>query len=252
MPDALTVGDIALTRTLDATALNDTANHPEVRPFLGGSGYLELSPIVGNPANYALTVGKSGFVLICHEPGIYEVHSMFLPEDRHMSHAAMQAGFEYMFTRTDCYRILTRVPDSNKAALGLAKRGGFIEQFHRISDMGPASYMALDIEQWAMRCDTLEAWGQWFHEELEKAKAAAGSTLEVHEDDASHDIAVGACCLMVAAGNAAKGVAFYNRWAKFAGYATITLISQTPPVIDVVDAIVSFDEDIEFLTVRSA
>jgi hypothetical protein len=56
---------------------------------------------------------------------------------------------------------------------------------------------------------------------------------------------------MIRAGNAEKGVEFYNRWARFAGYALIFAVSLQPVVIDVVDAVVGLGpEGMEVLLCR--
>lgn len=236
-------------RTFDPEFLNSVVNHPEVRPFMApGTEPLDLTPVVSNPANFALVTEGGGFVLQCHEPGIYEVHSQFLPEHRG-SHAvkAMRAGFDYMFTRTDCTRVVTQVPDNNDAAKGFARLARFRPMFRREQGLlGPTEYMGLGIEEWAQDNHSLEADGEWFHERLEAVKAGP-----IHAHDPAHERAVGAAVRMIRAGNSAKGVAFYNRWSRLAGYAPITLISTQPPVIDVVDAVVSLgDNEMEILLCR--
>lgn len=241
-------------RTLDPAFLNTIVNHPEVRPFMApGDGEIDLAPVISNPANFALVTEGGGFVLHCHEPGIYEVHSQFLPEHRG-GHAvkAMREGFDYMFTRTDCTRVVTQVPDNNPAAKGFARLARFRPMFRREQGLlGPTEYMGLGIEEWAQDNHSLEADGEWFHAQLEDAKKANGSALPVHDHDPAHERAVGGAVRMIRAGNAAKGVGFYNRWARLAGYAPITLISARPPVIDVVDAVVSLrDNEMEILLCR--
>ena len=53
-----------------------------------------------------------------------------------------------------------------------------------------------------------------------------------HPDDPVHDMAAGAALLMIERGQPAKGVAFYNRWARLAGYSEIRLVSDSPVTID--------------------
>jgi hypothetical protein len=240
-------------RTFDPALLNTVINHPEVRPWMApGDHALDVTPVVGNPANYALVTEGGGFLLHCLEPGLYEVHSQFLPEHRTHTREAMRAGFEYMFTRTDCVQIVTQVPDNNRAAQCLAKAARFRPMFHRKEGLlGPTEYVGLTVDQWAQDNPKLEAEGERFHGLLEEAKKANGSELPAHGHDAAHERAVGAAVRMIKAGNAAKGVNFYNRWARFAGYAPITLISAQPVVIDVVDAVVGLaDNDMEILSCR--
>lgn len=239
-------------RTLDATFLNGVANHPEVHPWLGVEGEADLTAAVSNPANFALVNEGGGFVLMCHEPGVYEVHSQFLPSHRRKTIQAMRDGFEYMFVNTDCHTVLTQVPDNNPAAAALARFAHFRPMFRREdTPRGPTAYMGLTIDQWAQDNASLEADGEWFHDQLKAAKEAQGSTLPEHAHDAAHERAVGATIRMVKAGNCHKAVNFYNRWARFAGYAQITLLGDTPPLIDVVDAIVELNgQDMEIIKCR--
>jgi hypothetical protein len=239
-------------RTFDPVFLNTVINHPEVRPFMGGEGYLDATEVVTNPGNYAPVSEGGGFILICQEPGIYEVHSQFLPEGRAHTRKAMRAGFDYMFTQTDCERVITQVPDNNRGAAALAKAAGFRLMFRREdTPRGPTAFMGLTAEEWAQGNADLEAEGERFHTLLEEAKKARGSELPVHGHDPAHERAVGAALNMIRAGNSAKGVNFYNRWARFAGYAPITLISAQPIVVDVVDAVVGLtDNEMEILLCR--
>ncbi len=68
-------------RTLDAAFLNEVANDPEVRPFLGRSGALDLAPLISDPNNYCFVCDQGGFVGIKLQPGLYELHTIFRPGD---------------------------------------------------------------------------------------------------------------------------------------------------------------------------
>lgn len=249
-----------LRRTLDASFLNSVANDPGVRPWLGcvelgcADGTIDLTLAVSDPANVALVCDAGGFLLTNAGAGEYEVHSMFLPAGRgRMTVPAMRAGFEYMFTRTDCQRIVTKVPDDNAAAAGLARLGGFREEFRRDSvwNSRGVSYRSISLENWAMSSADLEVHGEWFHKHLEAAKLAAGSSLESHAHDPAHERAVGATVLMARSGQGLKGVKFYNRWASLAGYQSIDMLSEKPAILDVRDAIIEVrGGDMEVLLCR--
>lgn len=231
-------------RTFDASFLNTVANHPEVRPWLAGKGTIDLSGLVGNAGNFALVNDFGGFLLTPNVPSVYEVHSMFLPEGRGGCVAFMKACQEWMFTRTDCVAITSKVPKSNGAAKGLALRGGLSAVFERDDALlGPCEYVELPILKWAMNNPALEAHGERFHELLEQAKEAAGSELPVHPHDPAHERAVGAAALMFERGQPVKAQDFYNRWAVLAGYAPIRLLSLSPVTVDVVDAVVGIGEE---------
>ena len=247
-----------LKRSLNPAPFNAIANHPDVRPWLGGEGPLDLGAIVANPAKVPFLHEQGGF--ICHKigDGRYEVHSLFLPEGRGgEAVACMREGMVFMFCATDCVELVTKCPDGNGAALGIARVGGFQEQFRRErcwafqGDMVGVSHQALSLQRWITRSNECLDRGRWFHEKLEAAKIAKDSNRPIHEDDEAHDRAVGASVLMALAQNPRKAVWAYNRWAVFAGYAPITLLSEAPPVIDVVDAVVApRGEDMEVMLCR--
>jgi hypothetical protein len=222
-------------RTLDAAFLNTVANHPDVRPWLGADE-VDLTAAVSNPQNYTLVCETGGFILSPQAPGVYEVHSMFLPGGDALGF--MIRCQEWMFTRTDCTAITSKVPKANRAAKGLALKGGLGVIFTRDDALfGPTEYVELDLMKWAMRTASLEAHGERFHALLETVKQ------DIHPHDAAHERAVGAALLMIERGQPVKGVQFYNRWAMLAGYALITLVSDRPVTIDAVDAVVGLGED---------
>lgn len=218
-------------RTFDAAFLNRIANDPSVRPFLGGEGPIEAGGIVGNPDNVALATEHGAWVFMPLYPGAYEVHTMVLPEGRGRPHiAAAREGLRYMFARTDCVEILTKCPDDNGPARWASSVLGFRERFHRDDAWAPGvgvSFRALTADDWFVRDAVCLQEGRALHDLMEAAKrpGAAG-----HPPDEMHDRAAGAASLMVRAGQAAKGVGFYNRWARFAGYPPIAALS--PSVVD--------------------
>lgn len=239
-------------RTLDPSGFNRVCNHPDVRPWLGGEGEIDVSAVVGNPENYALWFGDGGFILHAGPAASFEVHSQFTPEGRRTSFEAMQAGMDYMFTRTNAVQLTTFLPDNNPAARGLALKGGFKPWMRRANHIcGPGEQARMDIDDWICRTPELEADGERFHAALENAKEASGSTLPVHDHDPVHERYVGAAFRMFARGQCRKGEAIYNRWAANAGYASIKLISDSPPTVDARDAIVSMEgEKVEVLLCR--
>jgi hypothetical protein len=126
---------------------------------------------------------------------------------------------------------------------------GWERQFHRDrafmtgTGLVGVTYYAKTINQWANTAPRIMESGNWFHEKLEVAKIAAGSSLPVHDDDEAHDRYVGATVEMMQAGQVAKALGFYQRWAPFAGYAPISLIATNPVVIDIQDAILALKGD---------
>ena len=222
-------------RTFDADFFNDICNRPEVRPGLGGTGRIDVSPLVLEPRNIALRTEHGGFILQPHGAGFYSVHTQFAAEGRGAhAIAAMRAGLDFMFTRTDAMRIFSHCPDDNSGALALAKSGGARLWFRNELEpqLGPGQVVAWDIFDWVARTPDLEAEGEEFHDVSEKAIAANGIELPDHPHDPIHNRYVGATVRMARAGQVRKGVLVYNLWAGAAGYPPADFISESPPTIN--------------------
>jgi hypothetical protein len=244
---------------MDAAFLNEVANHPEVRPYLGGSGYLDQAAALANPDTVALQGEHGGFVAIKLEPGLYECHSMFLPSGRGMpAQAAMAEGLRYLFVQTDCRQVVTKCPETNGAAKGAARSMGFVPMFHlnkawllEGGDLGAIEVVTLTLAKWLAKDSEVEAKGKWFHQRLEELTAALGKTIPEHYEEPAHNRAVGAACLMFEAGNPIKAQAFYNLWAKIAGFPGIRIISLNPVIVDMDQVVVSVGgNDMEILLCR--
>lgn len=224
-------------RTMDAAFLNEIANHPEVRPFLGGEGPLDLTDECSNPENIAIVWERGGWLLQKLMPGMYELHTLTLPAGRGREYfATAKAALRYVFTTSDALEIVTKCPDDNGGARMAASLVGFRERFRRVDAWAPGvgiSYQALTVDDWFVRDRECLAAGRRFHEELE---AAADGAFPPHPEDEAHDRAVGAAFLMIEAGQTGKGVGFYNRWAVLAGYLGISATAQN--VVDIQTAIV--------------
>ena len=234
---------IGIRRTMDPAHLNRVANHPDVRPWLGGDGVLDLSTLITNPDNIAVVSEHGGFIGVAQGYGRYEVHSLFTPERQGLETlSAMRAGLDYMFAATDCLELVTKIPEGNRAAAALALRAGFeVRWTAPLKWTGgqtvAADFLGLTLERWALRSPQTPTLGEWVHECLTHAKASVGSVLPVHPDDPVHDRIVGASAWMLRNGNVQKAVSFYNQWARFSEYAQITVLCDQPIVIDVQDAI---------------
>lgn len=246
---------LSVCREFSAERLNIVVNHPEVRPWVAmpGQGALDLSPVVADLNNVLLMAEGGGFIFQNFGDGIYEVHSQFQPEHRgeEVITAARDAE-RYMFTRTDCVEIRSKVPAGNLGAAAFARKMRYELQFERANawptEAGPVSvkYYARTLNQWVNQADELKSMGHWFHERLEAAKIAAGSTMPIHDDDDAHDRYVGCTVEMMQAGQIGKALGFYGRWAPFAGYGPIALIATNPVVIDIGDAILALRDDADF------
>ncbi len=228
-------------RSLDPLPFQHIANHPEVRPWLGGQGELDLAPIVENTDNYAfLTENKDGgYLLIKKAPGLYEAHTMALRSARgRPMFRLMQDGFGVMFMATDCIEVVTLVPKGAENVSRWADLAGFREVFTRpkafmlIDEPVDASYRSLDYLSWCFKDDRNRKMGEDFHTLLHNAGVPD------HPDDPAHDYVVGATIGGCMEGNIIKSMTWYNRWAAHAGYFQPTILSVNPPMIDQGNAII--------------
>src|SRR5215472_2979563 len=106
-------------RTLDPLEFNEIAAHPEVRPWLGGSGPIDLTDLIADPENHAFLTdsGKGGYIYHKRAAGLYEVHTLSLPDGRGRELLkARDASLAAMFLKTDALEIRTVVPDGNAGA----------------------------------------------------------------------------------------------------------------------------------------
>lgn len=223
-----------LKRTFDATAINKASG-------------VDATALVRNVDNVVLANEFGGFVCEKYADGVYEVHTQFTPEHRGLKalRAAREAA-QYMFLSTDCLEILTKCKDDNKPAAVLTRVMGFRKVFRS----GACDYYALAFEDWRAQDALVLATGRRFHDELE----AAGIHVN-HPEDEAHDRAAGAAYEMCLRGNAVKGLGLYNRWARFAGYQPINLLSISPLVVDMGDAVLGIgktNNSLEVLLCRSA
>jgi hypothetical protein len=214
--------------------------------------------MVADLRNILLMGEGGGFFFHQLLPGIYECHSQFLPEHRGAN--VIQAAHDaerFLFTRTDCIEIRSKVPDGNAAALGFARSMRYELQYERANAWPTADgavgvkYFARTLNQWASRAPGVGETGHWFHERLEAAKIAAGATSPIHDDDPAHDQYVGATVEMFMAGQIGKALDFYRQWAVFAGYGPVAVIAEYPTVVDIGDAILAIrGEDFDVLLCR--
>jgi hypothetical protein len=224
-------------RTINADFLNSVANRADVRPWLGtGTEAIDLQPVLTDVGNIALVTEYGGCVFHQTEPAIYELYSFFLTEGRGGHEcAAVRAAVANVFTGTNAIEIGTKLPVNNAAPLDVARLAGFHHRF----TMNGLSVYGLTWDEWVLTANETHQAGADFHQRFHAVKLEHGASSPDHEDDPVHNRFAGFCALCVYAGNAAKGVRLYNRWARLAGYAQIALLSEHPMVIDIVDAVIS-------------
>lgn len=219
-------------RTFDASFINEVANDPSVRPYIADeTGTIDLSPQVEDRDNVCL-IGKHGaFVCFKYFEGYYEVHTMVLQRGRGAwAREFAIAGAHYMFTRTPCLEILTRVPERHKAARQLTEFMDFIlrpiDSECKWNGMQmQCDVYSLTIQDWSLRPNELLVergveFHRWLNEQVKEGVP--------HADSYWHNKIVGTCLEMIDGGQVAKAVAWYNRCALAARHETIELLSMEP------------------------
>jgi RimJ/RimL family protein N-acetyltransferase len=243
---------VAIRRHHTADMLNEVINHPDVAPWVRGTitdDRLDFSNAMV-PTNYLLMGEHGGVMFIQHQQGVYEAHTSVLPAGRGQWCVDMvNEALHYMFTKTNCMEILTRVPENNPAALGLVRSIHGQRLFRR--DNGwfydgkvvPADVWHLTVQRWMNNAPGLEAYGEWFHNKLEhEYKTKFKKEGISHDHDANHDRYVGAAVAMIIGGEVFKGVFMYNRWAVVSGFQTVEIIAANPVTIDMNESIIAIKD----------
>lgn len=257
-------------RSFDASEINPIINDPHVFNSIklpGMAADIDASPIVTNPAN-VLLMAEGGGIIFAQQPsgvydartgeqqssGIYDVHTAFLKPERnktggpHIRNVCEQA-YRWMFTHTDCMVLQTRIPAFNRAAIIFAPLVGWRFEFERKAvwptDSGPVdmSYFSMRYEEWVRRDQEFVESGRKFHQRLDEEFARHHALHDNHPDDEAHDRYVGACVQTILAGQPEKAVVLYNRWAQFAGYGLIAMVSRSPLLIDIGTALLMVEND---------
>lgn len=234
-------------------------NEPEILEQIAapGAASLDLTPLLADARNVLLMAQGGGIFFNWHEAGLYEVHTNFLPEYRgkHAFQASL-AAYRWMFTRTDCMALLTRVPATNRGARMFCGAVGATREFDRKA-IWPTKHGLVDVSFWALRYDdwvrktpSLSEIGREFHARLDAEFARHRALRGEHPDDEWHDRHVGACVEMIYGGQPEKGVVLYNRWARFAGYGMIGIAAHNPLLIDIGDALLQVIDGSSFKVLK--
>ena len=236
-------------RTFNPADVNPILNDPSVFDAirLPGIDGVDVTPLIQNPGNVFL-MAEGGCIIFIRdaEGGIYEVHTAFLEHARGaIALRESRGAYRWMFTNTDCMILQTRVPAFNHAAAAFCSRVGAAMDFERRAqwptDHGlvDVSFWSLKYEDWIRRVppDLIKV-GRDFHARLDDELALWNRSNDNHPDEDCHDLYVGACVATIYAGQSEKAVILYNRWARFAGYQPIALVSKSPLLIDIGTAII--------------
>lgn len=241
---------VEVTREFSAERINYILNDPDVRPWVAptSAGTIDVSVAVNNRANILLMGEHGGCLLVSLVPGVYEVHTQVLRSGRGQWTADfLETAKHWMFTKTDCFEVLTRVPHGHvrakMATLAAHMRHAFTRPEGSFRDRTvPVDVYSLTIQDWAETAKRLVEHGQWLHSFFHEHADRLGITTPLHDDDENHNRYAGAALDMAVGGQIRKAVIFYNRWALASRHAPIQLVSENPPVIKF---------DIGYLTLRN-
>ena len=138
-------------RSFDGGFLERVMNDPSVLPSISRGKPVLMGHVLEDTNNVFLSNDYGGFLFLKHSPGVYDLHTQFLPEGR--GAAVLIAGRDaawYMFTETDCEILRTYALKSNRAASLMALRAGFIKTGESETyDGEEATLYAMTIKQWA-------------------------------------------------------------------------------------------------------
>lgn len=242
-----TNADVRIKRCFDATRMNRVLNHEAVRPWVAntGDGVLDLTGDVSDHRNILLMGEHGGTFYKPIQEGVYEVHTAVLPEGRGEWTRKMTAeSLRLMFTCSNAYEVVTRVPRGHVAALAAAKRVGMRREFtaanavmfrDKVTDL---HVLGIRVQDWASIADGLVERGEWLHTRMAEEAARLGIETPPHEnDDESHNRYAGAAVEMAFGGQLPKAVSLYCRWVSLVRHTRngvlqhIQIVSLDPPVI---------------------
>lgn len=221
-----------LATTEDFPRIEAICNDPALREWAADGAPPFDAACIKTPS-FAV-IGEEGcFLAMAIEPSRYMVHTSILPAYRgQQAQVASQEALRVAFCETDALELETLVPASIPHAFLFARQMGFRQRFKRESlwpwqgQLHSVAFLSMTVLDWAL-LGGCRAAGQRFHARLEEFGQLS------HQEDPAHDMVVGAAVEMVRAGRPDKGIAFYNYWARVAGYEQISIVSRDPLRIDI-------------------
>lgn len=243
-----------LATVADVPRIEEICNDPRIRVWTACDS---SPPCMGKQyvsAPSFSVIGDEGvFLAKCIEPQRYVIHTNLLPEHRGAQAVELaREALNVAFTETDALELLTMVPHTVPHARVLAKQMGFRHLFTRhnvwpIEGVRHAmGFYSLSIDDWIILGACADS-GSAFHRRLQEKMHET-----LHERDYTHDCYVGAAVEMVLSDNAHKAVSVYNRWARFAAYAPVSIVSEQPLRIDIRDCVLRVEGETFFVETHHA
>lgn len=223
----------------DVARIEEICNDPRIRLWTAFDG---APPCRGEQyvAAPSFTIlGEEGCFLVKHmEEQRYCFHTNLLPHCRGAKAlAAAREALRMAFLHTDCRELVTMVPGNMPHAALMARLAGLRQRFERPNiwlangvRFGMAFY-GLTLEEWICIGSCVGV-GHAFH-----ARLHGELGMPAHPQDPVHDAFVGAAVEMIRAGQLHKAVATYNRFARFAFYEPVRIVSEEPLRIDIAQCV---------------
>lgn len=237
-------------REKHAANFNRLLNHPKVYPWVHGAtvGALDFTGVLSNP-NVILLMGQHGGIMYeRHQPGLFEIHCQCYPEGRGKWMLAFaQACQHWIFTKTECVEVMTRIPQGNEPARALATRAGLEFQFRNPTGwvmrnaVVPADIYSIHVNNWMRDAPGLVERGRWFNSSLVEQAMTIGVKAKAIDEE-PYQRYLGAAVEMILAGQVQKAVVFFNRFAALSSYTPLVVTSAQPLAIVFGESVVVFRE----------
>lgn len=233
----------------DKDLIESICNNPLLRVWTAcdGAPLCDATKYLTAPS-FTVVDDRGCFLAFNIAPGAYVIHTNLLPHCRGAEALkAFDDALKVAFIQTDATELLTMVPKMMPHARYMARKAGFVHQFDRWGiwpaggirhDMG---FYRLQLSDW-IATGVLKESGEAYHQRLHHELGAKD-----HPDDPVHDAYVGAAIEMVKAKNLSKAVQTYNKWAAFALYKQIKVVSYDPLLIDIGQGVLKVEGDSFFM-----
>lgn len=129
-------------RQFNASSLNRIANDPDVRPMMGGQGDMDFTGFLADRRNIALQSDGGCGLFDWSGPGIYQMHTMWMPEARGKKARSLIGDMvAAMFDAHGARLIWAQTPMGHRPVRMLARLCGFkSEGFGEHMLIGPVEY----------------------------------------------------------------------------------------------------------------
>lgn len=135
----------------DAGLINHYANHPEIRPFIGGEGELDLTAVIDDP-HVAMMGEHGGFVLSWTAPGTYEVHTLITQAGRgQWAFDAAKQAIAHM-VGLGATHLWTRVHPEHRHTAIFTRKMGFKPCGSVLTSFAGETPQIYNLFQWRMPC----------------------------------------------------------------------------------------------------